>query len=188
MDEHEGYGKKKVDLGLSNMPGQQPPPKGQASCSPLRLPLFEAPRSCYNKNMRRYKVLDHTADLGAYFYGANPKEVFVNAGLAVFSLMLDRTPRQGYETEKVALEGTDPEDLLVRWLNELLYIFHVRERVAVDIRIEKFRGNALTAVLTLAPFDLENHGVKNDIKAATYHQVALEPIKNRWRARVIFDL
>jgi len=138
--------------------------------------------------MRRYKVLDHTADLGAYFYGANPEEVFVNAGSALFSLMLDRTPRQGDETEKVTIEGTDPEDLLVRWLNELLYIFQVRERAAVDIRIEKFRGNGLTAVLTLAPYDLEVHGVKNEIKAATYHQVALEPIKNGWRAKVIFDL
>jgi len=152
------------------------------------LALLEAPRPCYNKNMRRYKVLDHTADLGAYFYGANPQEVFVNAGLALFSLMLDRPPRQGKATEKVALEGTDPEDLLVRWLNELLYLFHVREQVVVNITMKDFRENALTSVLTLAPFDLEAQGVKNEIKAATYHQIALEPIKNGWRARVIFDL
>lgn len=138
--------------------------------------------------MRRFKVLDHTADLGVYFYGANPEEVFVNAGLALFNLMLDRPAGPGNQTEKIAIEGTDVEDLLVRWLNELLYIFQVQEKVALDIKIDNFKENSLSAVLTLTPFDLEIHGLKNEIKAATYHQIALEPIKNGWRAKVIFDL
>ena len=139
-------------------------------------------------NVPRYRVIDHTADLGAYFYGADPKAVFENAGQALFDLMVDRLPRRGEEEVRVSVEGTDREDLLVRWLNEMLYLFQVKERVVASVEISGLSENGLSARVSLARFDLGRHGLKNEIKAATYHGLELRPWRKGWRARVIFDL
>jgi len=138
--------------------------------------------------MKRYILIDHTADLGAFFNGADAQEVFVNAGLALFDLMVEHPPGQGRKTISVALDGADQEDLLVRWLNELLYLFQVRGLVLIGVKMEDFSETRLAAELTMTPFDLEAHGLKNEIKAATYHQLELRPTPKGWRAQVIFDL
>lgn len=138
--------------------------------------------------MKRYSLIDHTADLGAFFYGAGAQEVFINAGLALFDLMVEHPPGQGRKTIRVALDGADQEDLLVRWLNELLYLFQVQGLVLTGVKMKGFSKTNLAAELTMTPFDLETHGLKNEIKAATYHQLELRPTPKGWRARVIFDL
>jgi len=138
--------------------------------------------------MKRYSLIDHTADLGAFFYGADAQEVFVNAGLALFDLMVEHPPGQGRKMVRVALDGADREDLLVRWLNELLYLFQVQGLILTGVKIKGFSETSLAAKLTMTLFDLETHGLKNEIKAATYHQIELCPAPKGWRARVIFDL
>ena len=138
--------------------------------------------------MPRYRVTDHTADLGVFFYGDRPEDVLVNAGLSLFALLVENPPRRGRETLDITAEGDDPADLLVCWLGELLYIFHSRHQVVTDIRPTGFTEKSLSASLTLAPFDPEKHGVRHDIKAVTYHRVSFRPYKDRWRGRVVFDL
>ena len=39
--------------------------------------------------MRRYKILDHTADIGVIVYGKDLKALFENAGGAFFHLICD---------------------------------------------------------------------------------------------------
>ena len=138
--------------------------------------------------MPRFRQIAHTADMGAYFYGADPKEVFANAALVFFEFMVDRPPSRGNEHRILTVEGTDHEDLVVRWLGELLYLFQAEGRVVTGVDIETLSPTGLTARLTLAPFDLEKHGAANDIKAVTYHQIEFRPVKNGWRARIFFDL
>ncbi len=138
--------------------------------------------------MPRYRPIDHTADMGAYFYGADAKEVFINAALVFFEFMVDRPPVSGNENRVLTVEGTDYEDLVVRWLGELLYLFQVQGRVLTGVDIETLSPTGVTANLTLTPFDFEKHGVDNDIKAVTYHQVEFRPVKKGWRAKIFFDL
>jgi len=132
--------------------------------------------------------MEHTADLGAWFYGRDPEAVFVNAGLALMTLMIERPPRRGEAVTAVALEASDPEDLLVRWLNELLYLVQVKRRVAVSIRATGLTRTRFEADVETAGFDLARHGIRGEIKAATYHALELRPWRGRWRARVVFDL
>ncbi|MBW2060655.1 MAG: archease [Deltaproteobacteria bacterium] len=138
--------------------------------------------------MPRYRVMDHTADLGVYFYGATPEEVLINAGAVLFELMLSGKPRSGDIQKTVILEGLDLEDLLVRWLSELLYFFSVRKEVMTGAEIKSLSSTRLEARIKLAPFDPATQALKMEIKAPTYHQLELKPREAGWRARVIFDL
>jgi SHS2 domain-containing protein len=132
--------------------------------------------------------MDHTADLGVYFYGSSPEELMVNAGLALFQVILAHPPGSGQETAHLEIEGTDQADLLVRWLGELLYLYQVRDLVPTRVEIRHLSGTLLRADLQLARFDPSAQEPVTDIKAATYHQVEFGPHGRGWRARVIFDL
>jgi SHS2 domain-containing protein len=136
----------------------------------------------------RYRLIDHTADLGAYFYGPTPEELLVNAGLCLFKIILAHPPKAGDETAHLEIEGTDHPDLLIRWLGELLYLFQVQELVPTAMDITLLSRTRLLADLRLARLDPSTQCPIKDIKAATYHKVEFAPHHQGWRARVIFDL
>jgi SHS2 domain-containing protein len=74
-----------------------------------------------------YQPLSHTGDLGMLVYGRDLPELFAHAAWAMFDLMSDATTMRPQQTVTVSVEATDLEDLLVRWLNELLYLFAVEQ-------------------------------------------------------------
>ncbi len=46
----------------------------------------------------------------------------------------------------------------------------------------------LVAELSGEPFDQRRHRLRQEVKAVTYHQLAVEPVLGGWRARVVFDI
>ena len=135
-----------------------------------------------------YRVFDHTADLGVEFFGPDQASLFSEAGVALFRIMVAEPPGGGENRQVITVEGVDPEDLLINYLGELLYLFQVREQIVTDVTIDGIDEKRVTASLALTSFDLEKHGLETEIKAATYHQVECGPVEDGWRARVIFDL
>lgn len=138
--------------------------------------------------MPRYRLLDHTADMAAYFYGDTRKEVFVNAAISLMEIMVDRPPKTGSETLEIKLKSDDIEDLLIQWLGELIYLFQEKWQVVTKVALHTLSPAELHAAVNLAPFHLDEHGLKTEIKAATYHQVEFKRAHDRWRAKVVFDL
>src|SRR5512136_1750067 len=74
--------------------------------------------------MNRYRVFDHTADLGVEVYGATVKELFANAAFAVFDMLTDLYRVHAIEERNITVEGESWEDLLVNYLREVLYLFN----------------------------------------------------------------
>jgi SHS2 domain-containing protein len=46
----------------------------------------------------------------------------------------------------------------------------------------------LLATVHGEPLDPSRHPIDTEIKAVTYHQIAVEQTNGRWQTRVIFDL
>lgn len=128
-----------------------------------------------------------TADLGVWFYGGSYREIFDRAGMVLFELMLEKMPREKELSRRVKIKGMDREDLLVRWLSEMLY-FHSRGFVSTGVTIKTLSETLIIADVDLAGFDPDVHQVKREIKAATYHDLKLGPHRSGYRAQVIFDL
>jgi len=138
--------------------------------------------------MPRYRLIDHTADLGLYLYGSSPEEVFINAAAVLVELILNRKPPGPGSFDTLDLAGRDYEDLLVSLISELLYIFYARWKVPVGLKIQRLAADRLKAELETVPFRPEKHKIQMEIKAATYHQIEFKPYKQGWRARIIFDI
>jgi SHS2 domain-containing protein len=138
--------------------------------------------------MRAFEIFDHTADVGIRAFGQTQQEVFENAAVGMFSLITDVEKVEAKKAVTISVEGEDREDLLVEWLNELLYRFEVEYLIFNHFKITDWdQEHYLKALAYGEELDLGKHSLKIQIKAVTYHMLKIEHNKI-WQAQVIFDV
>ena len=138
--------------------------------------------------MRRYKVLDHTADIGLVVYGENLQGLFENAAEGFFHLMTDLRMVKPKVERRIEMEGKTLERLMVDWLSELLYLHEVENLLFKTFHVDSVGKEGLRAVAVGEPFQEGVHVIKSAIKAVTYHQIRVQKENGMWKAQIIFDL
>ncbi|MDI6776061.1 MAG: archease [Syntrophales bacterium] len=138
--------------------------------------------------MKRYRVFDHTADLGVEIYGKTVEELFVNAAFAIFDLMTDLQDVKITEVRAIVTEGADWEDLLVNYLRDVLYLFNGEGLILSDYAIAEINPHHLMGEVRGEPFEPNRHRIKTEIKAVTYHQALIRENGEGWVGRVVFDV
>ncbi|MCG6907034.1 MAG: archease [Desulfobacteraceae bacterium] len=136
----------------------------------------------------RYRLIDHTADTGVVLVAADGPSLFENAAFALFDLLTDLKRVEGRQTLTLDVAGQDWPDLMVAWLRELLYLWVGRGLLVNSARVEGLEKYRLSATVAVEPFDPERHAIKTEIKAVTYHQLAVTSGPDGWRARIVFDI
>lgn len=135
-----------------------------------------------------YRLIDHTADLGIEVEGPDMAALFEQAAWALFDVLVQYKPGAAASVRVLQIEGQDRTDLMINWLRELLYLFSGEELVLSAVEIESISDTSLRARMCVEPFSAGRHRVRHEIKAVTYHQAAVDPANDAWRARVIFDI
>jgi len=135
-----------------------------------------------------YTLLNHTADLGIRVRGSDLISLFEGAGKALLHLMVTIKSSGNLSPVKISLSGSDLEDLMVRWLGEILFLLQGEKLVVTSIKIRFLSPYHLEATLKAAPFDPRTHEILNEIKAVTYHRIEVVKRGDSWEATVIFDL
>ena len=138
--------------------------------------------------MKRFEILDHTADTGLIIYGISLKSLFQHAGEGFFSLITDLRKVKPRIERKVELDGESLERLMVDWLGQLLYLHEIEQLLFKEFMIESVGENGLKAVVKGEFFQEGFHVIKTEIKAVTYHQIQVKKRDGGWKAQVIFDL
>ncbi len=138
--------------------------------------------------MKRYEVLDHTADIGLIIYGGDLKALFKNAGEAFFHLITDLKRVKCRIERRINIRGESLERLMVDWLSELLYLHDVENLLFKEFEVESVGEDGLKAVAKGEPFQEGVHVIKTEVKAVTYHQIEVQEENGRWRAQIILDL
>jgi SHS2 domain-containing protein len=139
---------------------------------------------------RGYRFFDHTADIGAEVRAATLRGLFGNAALALFELLCDARTVRPRRRRRIAVRGSSVEDLLVRWLNEIVFLHEMRGWVFVSCALRRVDAAACTAVGEVRgePFDAARHRAGREVKAVTYHQIGLTRRRGMWRVRIVFDV
>lgn len=132
----------------------------------------------------RFKSIDHPSDVGIIAYGKDRQEIFENAAYGLFSLMADLGSVEVNETIKVKVEAEDLEELMVNWLNELIFIEETKKMICKEFKITNLTDKELSAEIGGAEIDPESQTLYHGIKAATYNQLQID--KNQ--AKIIFDV
>lgn len=126
----------------------------------------------------RYRILPHTADGKFQAYGATLGEAFGNAALAMASLMWDWSKVESRSRREIRVGGKDREQLLVRFLNEILYLFDTERfllgrAASLEIGAGQAGGLELRAVVE-GDVLAQSHEIHGDVKAVTYHDLKIE--------------
>ena len=136
--------------------------------------------------MKRYELIEHTADMGLIAYGHDLAEAFANAAYGLFSIMADLGQVKERETRQIELKEEDAETLLFEWLNRLLYVFDVEMLLLKRFDMERFDGSGLKATCYGEKYDPARHRLIRGVKSATYHMMKVDRERNR--VQVIFDV
>jgi len=144
--------------------------------------------------MGTYATFDHTADVGLEVRGRDLADVLATAARAVFDQMLADRPdevavRDTAEVQVDPALADDAGEVLVAWLQELLYRFETEGLVPMEIDVAEASPGGVRARVSFGRFDPSRHGTRLEVKAVTYHglEVGAAP-DGTWRARVILDV
>jgi SHS2 domain-containing protein len=135
-----------------------------------------------------YTIFEHTADVGIEVRAETPERLFTNSALAMSDIMFESCPSGTTETRLVLVMGTNPEELLIAWLNELLYIYNVERLVFSEFSDVRLTESTFMTRARGERFDPDKHRMEMEIKAATYHGLSIERKGDEYTARIIFDV
>ena len=138
-----------------------------------------------------YTFIDHTADVAADLTGSSPEELFTFAAQALTDTMTELSRVHPVVTQSVTLDAGSLEDLLVDWLNELLYRFEVQNLLVSDATVtlrQKAERWHLQASVTGDTFDPAEHPSRVLVKSATYHGLHVRNEQGTWKARMVLDI
>ena len=136
--------------------------------------------------MKRYRLIEHTADIGLVAYGSTIPEAFGNAAYGMFSIIAGLGTVRETESRRLEVSDNDLEGLLFEWLNRLLYYFDVELLLFKRFEVSIMAEDRLKAICYGEKFDPSRHKLKTGVKSATYHMLKVDREKNE--VRVIFDI
>jgi len=132
-----------------------------------------------------YEILEHTADLKIRAYGKDLPELFSNMLKGMFEACEPIiSNRSSIVSREVKIQSPNLESLLVDFLSEALYLSDVNDEIYFQAEFEKLTENELIG-------KLKGHkikGLKEEIKAVTWHDLKIERCNNHWEAVVLFDI
>lgn len=144
-----------------------------------------APQANQESGHRGHRQVEHTADLALEIWAASEEDVLEEGLLALVGILTGGARIAPSQSRKVEIEALDPEDRLVRWLNEVLYLATVERFLACEAQIEltergiraELRGEAERSAR-----------LETEVKSVTYHGLSLSRQDGRLIARVVLDV
>jgi len=135
----------------------------------------------------KYKLLDHTADIMFEVYGKTLNELFTNAAIATFNVMVKRSSITSKIKKEISLENKDPEKLLFEFIEELIYLKDAEYLVFKTFKV-KIKNNSLKAVIEGEKINPKKHKLLLDVKAITLHKYRLSKTKTGYQATILLDI
>ncbi len=130
-----------------------------------------------------FQEIEHTADWALKVWAPDMKSLLQTAAQGMNALAEVQLEFHQPVTRSVELEAFDRESLLVTFLSELLYL-QEQEWIAFDRFEISLDGYHLKATLTGGSIQ----SLKKEIKAVTYHELAVVETEIGLEVVVVFDV
>ena len=138
--------------------------------------------------MKRYEQFSHTADIGVRVFGKTLKELFENAAFAMFDILADLEGLKGEIVQDFELTAPNHEELLISWLDELLYNFYTKNIIFYKFEVMELSGDVIKAKAFGRPVSDNKNRLKTEIKAATYYNLKIIKKDDYYEVDIIFDV
>ena len=138
--------------------------------------------------MKPFEIINHTADISIKAYGKSLKELFENTAFGMFNILADLEGITVSTELDIKVEAPDREELLIEWLDELLYNFYTKHIIFCDFNIKELTAKNLTAKVKGRFIGENKNRLKTEIKAATRHNLQIEKKEDTYEVQIVFDV
>lgn len=132
-------------------------------------------------NQKRYEAIEYLSDVKLRVFGKDLIELFENAAEGMFSLIIDIESIEKKFEKKMKInlrEKIGLEDLLIIWLEKILYLNEVNDLIFSEFKIIDLINNEsesrISALLKGEKINLKKHEIFLQIKAPTYHNLFIK--------------
>ncbi|MGE0472805.1 MAG: archease [Nitrospirales bacterium] len=144
---------------------------------------------------KRFEFLDDVATADAAFmaYGDSLDEVFLAATEALIETLADPGTVMPTDSEVFSIRQDTLDDLLVDWLNALVFLKDARgmvfSRASLIVQPDPTgQGWRVDGRVRGQAVDPQRQALRGDVKAVTKHWFSLSQVGEEWVARVVLDL
>jgi len=146
----------------------------------------------YTLETSRFNEIEHTADIGLSGEGETLPALFASLAFGMLQI-ITKVHRQADEIRRqITFDEPSVDDLLIRWLSEINYLMQVNHFLPSsipDLKIDETPDAfLLRACLHGSDSSAFPDMIEKEIKAVTYHQLAVTNQDKCYTARVIFDI
>ncbi len=144
------------------------------------------------KSGNYFHLINHTADAAFDIRADSLENLFTEAAKSMYSLLFEELPASSSQKTDLALSAYSVEELLVSFLNELLYLISVKKRILYPIILLKIDSTEKSIRLNCRAGSHKISARKlarlTEIKAVTYHQLNIKRTDKGFYTRLVFDL
>jgi protein archease len=145
-------------------------------------------RVALNSKHSFFREIEHTGDTGIEIQASTRDEMFALAALAMARLIVDEKGIERRECRRLEVSGRNDADIIHDLLASALNLFLIDGFIWCDCSAKE-HGKSITLNLEGERFDSQRHTLLGEIKAVTYHQLAVtRRAEDCWTARIIFDI
>lgn len=135
-----------------------------------------------------HREIDHTADLGFELWAPTLDGLYAEGVAALAEVCYDLAAVRPRERRTLAVEGSNHEERLVRWLQDVYLLLEGELWLAAEAAEVTLSGDRVQGELRGEPYDESRHTLHTEIKAITYHGLRVECDNGMWRATVVVDV
>ncbi len=135
-----------------------------------------------------FELFDHTADIGLRIVAPTLEGLIRPATDGLYVVIGELAECGPEETIKLDFAGEDSATLLRDYLAELLRLFETTQRVIVEPSVTEFTSTRLRITARALRIDPDQTIYHREVKAITYHELAISEITGGVEATVIVDI
>lgn len=135
-----------------------------------------------------FELFDHTADIGIRVFAPTLDGLVPASRDGLYAVIGDLVPGRTAPPLRLDLQGEDPAGPLRDFLAELLRRFEVGAEVCTTLSTLTFGSNRLAVHGGMHALDPERSVFFREVKAVTYHELAVREIPGGYEARFIVDI
>lgn len=139
---------------------------------------------------KRFKYLDHTADVKFQAYGKTLNEAFSNLILATTNVLTDVNKIQNNVEKTIKIKAKTKESLLFDLVNELIFLLDTEMFISGKVESMKILKlkDSFSLSTKLHGDNCKHYEMTGDIKAPTYNFMFIKEKKNETTIQMVLDL
>ena len=137
----------------------------------------------------KYRYLPHTADAKIEAFGTDINEMFKNAALATYNIMVDTEKVEPKKEIKININSENTEALLFDWIDELLLHLDASRFLLHDLNIQIDKQNDSLFLKAILKGDTisKEYELKGIVKSMTYNCMNIKKTKEGFKAIFVVD-